>query len=242
MEIGKILMSDKFWFWFVRNTFFIIVYAILAMPMYDFINSIYEHGYSLATPLDNAIPPVWEFAIIYVFIFYPFVLYTIAYFAYIKPQRSLRFFSSLFLIYLVSFIVYIVFPVEMMRPSISTNSPNFFERVMAKYYESDRPLNCFPSLHAANSSIAAYHLSAEYPKYKYIFWGIAVLVMLSTLFVRQHVIADEIAGFLLAYFAGWLSDKYVPKEEPEDKYWMPRLLLALILATLVSIFLLSSYI
>ena len=250
LGLREFFFSNDFKTWVLRNTIFVVIYAILAMPMYDIINSIYPQGFSLATPLDDAIPPIWEFAIVYVFIFYPFVLYTIAYFAYIKPKRSLRFFASLFVIYLISFITYIVFPVEMVArrnlyPNTnypSPNSQNFFERVMAKYFESDKPLNCFPSLHAANSSIAAYYLSKEKPKYSYIFWGIAILVMISTLFVRQHVIADEIAGFLVAIFAGKISEKYLPEQELENKAWLWRVVFALLLATLVTVYLLTSYI
>jgi len=112
---------------------------------------------------------------------------------------------------------------------------------MANYYRSDPPLNCFPSLHAENSTITAYYLSREFPKYKLVFWGIAFLVILSTLFVRQHVIADEIGGFLVAYFAGWVSEKYVKEENIEDKYKLFRLAFMLVLATLVTVFTIASY-
>lgn len=230
-------------FWVIRNTLFIIIYAVLALFVYDLVAEFHiREPTHLFTPLDYSIPPIMTWAIVYVFIFYPFVLYTIAYFSYIKPDRSLRFFVSLFIIYAVSYITYIVFPVEMIRPTLDINSPNFFERVMAKYYESDPPLNCFPSLHAANSSIAAYHLSKENKKLSPIFWLIALLVMISTLFVRQHVIADEIAGFLVAVIAGKISDKYVKKEEISDKYLYVRIAVALIIATLVTVFLVSAYI
>jgi len=250
LALKEFLYSEKFKTWILRNTLFVIIYAILAMPMYDIINSLYPQGYSLATPLDNAIPAIWEFAVFYVFIFYPFILYTVAYYAYIKPEKSLRFFTSLFIIYTISFITYIIFPVEMIArrtlyPNTNypnPNSTNIFERVMAKYFESDKPLNCFPSLHAANSTITAYYLSKEKPKYKYIFWGIALMVILSTLFVRQHVIADEIAGFLVAILAGKIAEKYLPEQKPENKAWKSRLIFALALATIVVAYMLTSYI
>lgn len=233
----------KGYWWFIRNSIFVIIYALLAIPGYEIVAKIHlNEPVHLFTPIDYMIPPIMGWALIYVFIFYPFVLYTIAYFTYIKPERSLRFFSSLFLIYAISFITYIIFPVEMIRPNLNPNAPDFFTRVMAKYYASDPPVNCFPSLHAANSSIAAYHLSNEEPKGKYVFWSIAFLVMVSTLFVRQHVIVDEIAGFAVAIFAGVLSDKFIKLEEIGSKYMVFRVALAVTLATLVALFMLISYV
>lgn len=238
-------MSEKVSFskWFIRNTIFIAIYAILAIPLYDIIAEIhFINPIHLFTPIDYAIPPIMSFAIIYVFMFYPFVLYTIGYFAYIKPNRSKQFFISLFTVYAISFIVYIIMPVEMIRPNISTTDPDFFTRVMAKYYASDPPLNCFPSLHAGIASILAYNLSKEKPKYWYVFWIFALLVMISTLFVRQHVIADEIAGFLVAIFAGKITEKYVKTEEVENKYPLYTTILAIVLATLVTIITVIPYI
>ena len=229
--------------WFIRNTIYVVVYAILAVPLYDIVATIHlTNPIHLFTPIDYSIPPIMTFAIIYVFTFYPFVLYTIAYFAYIRPNRSNQFFISLFIIYAISFLTYMIMPVEMIRPTLNPNSPDFFTRVMAKYYASDPPFNCFPSLHAANSSISAYYLTREKPKYWYIFWLIALLVMISTLFVRQHVIVDEIAGFILAIFAGKISEKYIKIEETENRYPLYMAIFAIILATLVSVFMLISYI
>lgn len=191
----------KRWYWFIKSTIYIIIYAVLALPLYHIVSEIHiTEPHTLFSPIDYYIPFISAFAIFYVFIFYPFILFTIGYFVYIRPEKADRFFSALFLIYAVSFITYIVFPVMMIRPNPNSLPKDFLSQVMKKYYESDPPLNCFPSLHAALSTIAAYYLSKEKPKYRIIFWFIATCIILSTLFVRQHVIVDEIAGFALSLF------------------------------------------
>ncbi len=93
----------------------------------------------------------------------------------------------------------------------------FLSKVMYNYYQDDLPVNCFPSLHAANSTLSAYFLSKDSGK-SVIFWLIAIGIILSTLFARQHVIADEISGFLVAIFAAKASEKIIPIEEEPGNY------------------------
>lgn len=70
----------------------------------------------------------------------------------------------------------------------------------------DTSHNCFPSLHAATTATIVYTWY-RYCRVKPGFWTraasllscvIGTGVILSTLFVRQHYIADEIAGIALA--------------------------------------------
>ena len=229
--------------WLFKSIIYIIIYALLAVPGYELVSKIHlQEPITLFSPIDYQIPFISAFAIIYVFIFYPFIIYTIGYFAFIKPEKADRFFASLFLVYTISFITYIIMPVKMIRPDPASLPSDFLSQVMANYYLSDPPLNCFPSLHAANSTLAAYYLSREKSKYKWLFWSIAGGVILSTLFVRQHVIADEIAGFLVAYFASFISEKYIPEKEMSIGYLKVRHIVTIILVILISFGMVYSYI
>ncbi len=87
---------------------------------------------------------------------------------------------------------------------------NAFASAMYAHYASDPSFNCFPSLHAAVATICwyAWHRYARQRKstvVRVIAIGMLVVgigVVLSTLFVKQHYIADEIAGILLAWGIG----------------------------------------
>ena len=77
-------------------------------------------------------------------------------------------------------------------------------------FANDTSFNCFPSLHAAVSTICVYTWF-RYAKIKsgktiktaaIAAFVIAEGVILSTLFIKQHYIADEIAGILLALLVG----------------------------------------
>ncbi len=229
-------------YWYVRNTLYIVIYAFIALFLYDFVaHHPIRNPTTLFSPLDYHIPFVSLFALFYVFVFYPFFIFTFGYFMYVKPERSNQFFISLLIIYAVSYAIYVVFPVMMIRPDPSELPKDFLGQVMARYYEVDPPLNCFPSLHAALSTITAYYLSKEKPRFEPAFWGIAFMVMLSTLFVRQHVIVDEIAGFLLAIGAGIVSQKYVPPEQIPPHNMNLRIWFTVILATIITILSISKF-
>jgi len=234
--------NEKNWFWIVKNTIFIIIYGIVATLGYSTVAEIHiQEPRTLFTPLDHAIPFVSAFVIPYVFIFYPFLMFTMGYFAYISSRKFNQFFAATMLVYVISFTTYIVFPVMMIRPSPSEMPTDFLSLVMQKYYASDPPLNCFPSLHAASSTLVAYFLSREKPKYKWVFWSIAFLIILSTLFVRQHVIVDEIAGFAVAYFASWFAEQKIKEENITDAYMNVRIAVTLVAATIISAGLILPY-
>ncbi|MEX0568345.1 MAG: phosphatase PAP2 family protein [Candidatus Njordarchaeota archaeon] len=222
-------------YWYIKNTMYIVLYALIALFLYDVVAEIHiREPTTLFTPLDDLIGFNSFFVIFYVFIFYPFFIFTFGYFIYVKTEKADQFFVSLLIIYSISYIVYIIFPVMMIRPDPDTLPKDFLSQVMAQYYRIDPPLNCFPSLHAALSSIAAYYLSKEKPKYALGFWFVAFMVMLSTLFVRQHVIVDEIAGCALAIFAGWISERKIPLGKKVEQNLQLRIIITIVLASLIS--------
>ncbi|MHA1581222.1 MAG: hypothetical protein ACTSYM_01770 [Candidatus Baldrarchaeia archaeon] len=78
-------------------------------------------------------------------------------------------------------------------------------------------------------------------QHKWTFWGITFLIILSTLFVRLHAIADEISGFAVAYFASWISEKKIKEEKIPDTFLKGRKIFTAILASLLSIYIISLY-
>jgi len=66
--------------------------------------------------------------------------------------------------------------------------------------------------------------------------------MVSTLFVRQHVIADEIAGFLVAFFASYISEKLISVGPEVKEYFKARVIFTVVLASLITVVMLLAYI
>ncbi|MHA1804637.1 MAG: phosphatase PAP2 family protein [Promethearchaeota archaeon] len=177
-------------------------------------------------PLDNLIPFVPEMAIFYVFLFFTMIGYSFIYFVFIAPKKGYPLAWSLIFIGAISLIVYIFFPVSTYWWRIElfaiedVYKENFWAKIMYGYYRTDTSFNCFPSLHAAVSVILAF---AWYQNYKidnskkFKIWAIiniiiAIGVVLSTLFVKQHYIIDEITGVSLAWVIGKLTYTKLEKD------------------------------
>ena len=205
----------------IGNTILLLIlfYVILNTIAYDWTGSMYPEGTGFHLDgwfggLDNAIPFVPEMAIFYVFLFYGVVIFTMAYFAYIASDKGYALGWSLVIINAIAIAVYVVFPVSThwYRLQYGLGGPDaqtgyWANLVYNLVFARDTSFNDFPSLHAAVSVAVAYAWY-RYARLKPMLARnimavvtiiIAIGVILSTLFVKQHYIADEISGFLLAF-------------------------------------------
>jgi membrane-associated phospholipid phosphatase len=196
----------------------ILFYLVLNTYAYNWTGQLYPagSGFNLATGLDLAIPFVPQMVVFYVFLFYPLSLLTMLYFGFVEYKKGFALGLALVTINAIAVAIYIVFPVSTYwyRQEILANpiTGSFWADQVYSVFERDTSFNCFPSLHAAVSTISAYAW-VRYSQIKpnkatktvaIVTTIIATGVVLSTLFVKQHYIADEIAGVALAFVVGKL--------------------------------------
>jgi membrane-associated phospholipid phosphatase len=222
--VEKLFFKNKSTIWSKRITYMIgnvilmliLFYVLLNTIAYDWTGSLYPEGTGYRLDwvfggLDNLIPFVPEMALFYVFLFYSMAIITMIYFGFFASDKGYALGWSLVLINFIAIIIYIFFPVsthwwrlELLAEPLTGNP---WAELMYGYYSYDTSFNCFPSLHAAVSTALAYTWY-RYSKTKpsKITIGISIVtiiiaigVILSTLFVKQHYIADEIAGVVSAY-------------------------------------------
>ena len=205
------------------NLFLVLVvfYVLLNTIVYNWTGALYAQGFHLNTALDNLIPFAPEWAIFYLYLFYPLSALTMVYFVFVEYRKGYALAVSLVLINLVADAVYIVFPVttDIYRQQLLANplAGNPLAAAMYAHYATDPSFNCFPSLHAS-VAVICFYAWYRYARLKpnRITRGIAIGmlvvaigVVLSTLFVKQHYIADEIAGIVLAWGIGrWMFDTF----------------------------------
>jgi membrane-associated phospholipid phosphatase len=150
------------------------------------------------------------------------------YFAFFKYRMGYGLGWSLILINAISIVFYAVLPVSVngYHQFILAQPTNgdFFAVLMKEYVESlGTPFNCFPSLHVSVTGMCFYSLF-RYSKVNrtratriivIVSFVITVGIILSTLFLRQHYIADVVAGVLLAWGVGrpTLNHFWKPFEE-----------------------------
>ena len=160
----------------------------------------------LTLPADAAIPFLPWTITIYVgcFLFW-LILYRLI--ARLPRQEADRFFCANVLGKGISFIVFVLFPTTMSRPELGGGT--VWIALMRILYVIDAPDNLFPSLHCMIAWLC--WIGVRGNKQVPLPWRIsalimAVLVCLSTLTTRQHVVLDVFGGILLSEFCYSLSD------------------------------------
>lgn len=117
-----------------------------------------------------------------------------------------EFSAAALLCFAVSAAVYILYPVEIVRPDASGSG--LWLWLVRFIYAVDTPQNLFPSMHCMLSWLyyTAIRGKKAYPAALRIGWLIfAVLVFASTLFVKQHYFVDFLGGVALAEIGMWIS-------------------------------------
>jgi membrane-associated phospholipid phosphatase len=104
-------------------------------------------------------------------------------------------------IWLTSYAFFFAWPTEAPRPP-EVRGEGFAAWGLQSLYDSDPPYNCFPSLHVAHSFVSAATVFLAHRGVGIAALGSAVLVAVSTLFTKQHWVADVVGGVALAWFAG----------------------------------------
>ena len=227
---GKSTKTSVYLTYVVGNVVLMLLlfFILLNNIAYDWTGQLYPVGSGyrldfLSGGLDGAIPFVPQMVIFYVCLFYPMVILTMFYFAFVKYKKGYALGWSLVLINAVAVLIYIVFPVStywwrqafLAHPIVG----NFWASQAYSVWASDTSFNCFPSLHAAVSTICFftwYQYSKIKPSATTKLVALATLiiaggVILSTLFIKQHYIADEIAGIVLALVVGKLTFNHLWK-------------------------------
>lgn len=154
---------------------------------------------------DDKIPFIPFFVIFYVMAYAlwaitPFLLRNI------EIHKYNKWFLAVIIMYLITFITYIIIPTTIQRPLIEGDS--FFEYCVNLIYLSDspeKPTNLFPSMHCWLSvmcylglrNIKLENSNKANILFKTMILVLVILICLSTQFIKQHYIVDLISGVIL---------------------------------------------
>jgi len=191
-----------------KNALFSLLLAV-AVYFTSQIYALLNHGpavLNLHTPLDSAIPVVPIFVIPYNSL-KPYIYATLILFLLLRTKFFQSACLAMITVWFISYGFYYFLQSEVIRPVLT--GTDIFSKAVMNVYAGDNPFNDFPSLHTSLSTILAIHwVKLNKPL------GIALslwtgLIVISTLLVKQHYIADMLFGLALAFGAAWLFTKWL---------------------------------
>ena len=203
------MFMKKFKEFVLKNKQFIISLSILMlgnMFMYWFLKFFQSNPIYIDCYLDDKIP-FWGWTVYIYNMFYPF---SIVSFFLIYKEDSKTYYKGLISCIigcLICYIIYLFLPTIMYRPVIPEYDPFTNLVIKITFFFDDPPLNCFPSLHCIFCfQVLFSSIKAKYPvKKKVITAIISILIILSTMLLKQHYIYDVISALLVCIIANTLE-------------------------------------
>jgi membrane-associated phospholipid phosphatase len=174
---------------------------LLAAGVY-FTNKLYailNHGprvIFVKSPLDDLIPLVPPFVIPYVSL-EPFIYATLVLFLLFRSRIFQSATLSMIITWFISYAFYFFLQSEMLRPVLT--GTDTLTMMIREVYAGDNAFNCFPSLHTSLSTILGIHWWRVNKKLGVPIAIWVALIVASTVFVKQHYLADVVGGLLLAF-------------------------------------------
>lgn len=155
--------------------------------------------------LDRALPFDSRWVVIYLG---SFLFWIINYILLSQTEDWYRIMTAEVTAKLLCGLIFLLLPSTNVRPEHLGSG--IWDALMGAVYAMDEPTNLFPSIHCLESWICYGGLRKrlDIPEWYRDFSGVfAIMVCLSTLFTKQHVVADVFAGVFLAEGVLYLSKK-----------------------------------
>lgn len=168
----------------------LVLLVVLVIPFVLFLPlSRRAARHSSKTFVDAYIPFIPALVVPYLsfFILIPYSLFVV-----LPTFAGPAFLYALIIAMWVAAVFWYFVPTGMQRPKVG--STGVFNRLMRAMYAIDGPCNNFPSSHVFVSLLCGHYLALAFPETALLTWAWALLVAASTVFVKQHYIADVFGG------------------------------------------------
>ena len=190
-----------------RHGFVIVGYLIVYLILFGYLEHRSVRAYHVVHTVFDDMIPFCEIFIIPYLLWFPYVILTVAYFLF-RNKNKREYFQLIFNLMMgmtVFLVVSYVYPnIQYLRPAVFPRN-NIFTQLVTCIYRSDTPTNILPSIHVFNS-LAVYFAIRHCQALKDKKWIqrssliLSTLIILSTMFIKQHSVIDVCLGTTLALF------------------------------------------
>jgi len=127
--------------------------------------------------------------------------------------------AACFLTFSISTSTFIFFPTYVKAATLT--GQDLFTNLLRFIHEHGGRYDAFPSGHVYITALLALFFSYQYPRYKYLWFSILVIVSFSTLLTGQHYILDILGGYVVAFagyhFGLWWAGLLPTENRPNKK-------------------------
>ena len=176
---------------------FLLIYVFIFLILENWDNRVY---YTTDSWIDQYIPFNEYFVIPYLFWFI-YIALGFIYFIFIDQKGFKRTCFYLFVGMFTCLIIYMIWP-NQQNLRVNLNNTNIFQTLVSFIYTIDSPTNVCPSIHVYNSimmmiSLFKSECMKNHKLLSVINIIIAVLICLSTMFIKQHAFVDVVLAIVL---------------------------------------------
>ena len=188
----------------IKRVIPVALYTVFYLLCFSYLEYRHVRYHIIDSSLDDKIP-FCEYFIIPYLLWFLYIAVTVGYFLFFN-ENTTEFWSLILNLAIgmtLFLIVSYVYPNGLnIRPTEFTND-SVFTRMVQFLYRTDTPTNVLPSIHVYNSvaAFSAIHTCKNLQKHKGIRTGsfiLTTLIVLSTMFLKQHSIADVATGITCA--------------------------------------------
>lgn len=188
-----------------------VIAMIIAGASVYFVTKLVTDGgkhYDISLPIDHQIPFISAFIVIYIL---SYVQWVGGYLTVAREEENfaLRVMSAEIIAKIICLAIFLILPTAMARPEVLGN--DIFGRLTKLIYTMDTPTNLFPSIHCLESWIifrTSFGLKRVGRWIIPVYAVFAILVFITVLFVRQHLILDIPAGIIVGEISLYLSRRF----------------------------------
>lgn len=181
----------------------VFLYGLIYLPWFSYLEKHVTKDYHLIhSTLDQYIPFVEYFVVPYL-LWFLFIAAVVIYFFLTDKTGFYKLTAFMFTGMTIFLIVCTIYPNgQHLRPDVFVRD-NIFVEIVKYLYRIDTPTNVMPSIHVFNSLavVTAIAHSQTLKKHKAVQIGaylLAALIILSTVFLKQHSVLDVLASFGMA--------------------------------------------
>ena len=185
----------------------ILIYSILYIALFGYLEQRNVRVYHVVhTVFDDAIP-FCEFFVVPYLLWFPYMIGAVLYFVFVNKNKHeyYQLVCNMMMGMTVFLIVSYVYPnVQHLRPAVFPRE-NIFTEIVRWLYRTDTPTNILPSIHVFNS--LAVHMSLtnceslrDRKRIRYGSLVLTILIIMSTMLLKQHSVIDVCMGATLALF------------------------------------------